>query len=159
MEHAVAHGFGCIDVGLVADRGSTWPQPPPSERLYGSARRYMDRRVLAAGPLLVVGSAALLSFSHASGASGFHCPGTPGSANHSFAYTGRVTGQSSPSKALKQFLRTGSDGLHLPLGTWTHPSKNLFVYSGIHGNIEVTTFRLPKGSYVVTQANQTCSTF
>ena len=38
------------------------------------------------------------------------------------------------------------------------PSKNLFVYSGVHGNIQVTTFRLPTGSYVIVQANQTCST-
>ena len=43
--------------------------------------------------------------------------------------------------------------------TWTHPSKNLFVYSGAHGNIQVMTSRLPKGSSVVVQANQTCSTF
>jgi hypothetical protein len=107
---------------------------------------------------LIVNCAGLLGFSPASAAAGFHCPGTPGDANHSFAYMNGVTGEPSPSKALTQFLRTGSDGLHLPLTKWTHPSKNLFVYSGIHGNIRVTTYRLPKGSYVVTEANQTCST-
>ena len=118
----------------------------------------MHRRVLSAGSMFVVGSAALLSFSPASGASGFHCPGTPGSADHSFVYTRGATGESSPSKALMQFVRTGSDGLHPPLGKWTHPSKSLFVYSGMHGNIQVTTLRLSKGSYVIAQANQTCST-
>ncbi len=119
----------------------------------------MRRCALGAGSMLVVGSALLLSFSPASAASGFHCPGTPGSANHSFAYMRGVTGEPSPSKALTHFLRTGSDGLHLPLAKWTHPSKNLFVYSGVHGNIQVTTLRLPTGSSVIVQANQTCSTF
>ena len=119
----------------------------------------MRRCVLRAASTLVVSSALLLAFSPASGASGFHCPGTPGSADHSFAYTTRATGQPSPSQALTHFLRTGSYGLHLPLRTWTHPSKNLFVYSGAQGSIRVMTFRLPKGSYVVVQANQTCSTF
>jgi|SRR5580658_2721246 hypothetical protein len=121
----------------------------------------MRRAVFAACSMLsvlVVGSAGLLAVSPASAAAGFHCPGTPGEANHSFAYTNGVTGQPSPSKALAQFLRGGSDGLHLPLRKWTHPSKNLFVYSGIHGNIRVTTYRLPKGSYVVTSADVICST-
>ena len=119
----------------------------------------MRRCVLAAGSMLIVSSALLLSFSPVSGASGFHCPGTPGSADHSFAYTTGATGQPSPLQALMHFLRTGSDGLHFPLRTWTHPSKNRFDYSGIHGSIEVTTLRLPKGTYVVGQANQTCSAF
>ena len=109
--------------------------------------------------LLVVSSALLLLSVPASGASGFHCPGTPGSSGRSFAYTTGATGQPSPSQALLHFLRTGSDGLRLPLRTWAHPSKNLFVYSGTHGHIEVMTFRLPKGSYVVAQVNQVCSTF
>ncbi len=122
----------------------------------------MHRSVRTAGAMLlalVVGSTGLLSLSSASGATGFHCPGTPGAANHSFAYMGGTPGAASPSSALAQFLRTGSDGLHLPLRTWTHPSKNLFVYSGVHGIIRVTTSRLSKGSYVVTQANLTCATF
>jgi hypothetical protein len=108
--------------------------------------------------VLAVGGAGLLSISPGSGATGFHCPGTPGSSNHSFAYTSGVKGEPSPSKAFMHFLRTGSDGLHLPLSKWTHPSKNLFVYSGIPGNIQVTTYRLPKGSYVIVTANETCST-
>ena len=121
----------------------------------------MRRPVFAAGLMLSAFAASCagpLSFATASAAAGFHCPGTPGSANHSFAYLNGVAGEASPSKALTHFLRTGSDGLHLPLSGWAHPSKDLFVYSGVHGNIRVTTYRLPKGSYVVTQANQTCST-
>lgn len=105
----------------------------------------MSRSVFAAGSMLsalAVSCAGLLSFSPASAAAGFHCPGTPGSADHSFAYLNGVTGEPSPSKALTHFLRTGSDGLHLPLSKWTHPSKDLFVYSGIHGDVRVTTYRL-----------------
>jgi hypothetical protein len=120
----------------------------------------MRRRRFAAGSMVsafVLGGSALLSFSPASAATGFHCPGTPGSSDHSFAYMSGVKGESSPSKALTDFLRTGSDGLHLPLNKWTHPSKNLFVYSGVYGNIRVTTDRLPKGTYVVVTANEVCS--
>jgi hypothetical protein len=121
----------------------------------------MRRFAFAAGSallVLAVSCAGLLSFTPASAAAGFHCPGTPGNANHSFVYMNGVRGEPSPSKALSHFLRTGSDGLNLPLSKWTHPSKNLFVYSGIHGNIQVMTYRLPGGSYVVTEADQTCST-
>lgn len=122
----------------------------------------MRPSVFAAGSILsalALGCAGLLSVSTASAAAGFHCPGTPGSSNHSFSYTTGTTGQRSASKALTHFLRTGSDGLHLPLSNWTHPSKNLFVYSGNHENIQVTTYRLSNGSYVIVEANQTCSTF
>jgi hypothetical protein len=125
-------------------------------------RRHMRRPAFAAGSMLsalALSCAGLLSMHPASAATGFHYPGTPGSADHSFAYLSGVRGEPSPSKALTHFLRTGSDGLHLPLSKWTHLSKNLFVYSGTDGNIRVTTYRLPKGSYVVTQADQTCATF
>ncbi len=69
------------------------------------------------------------------------------------------TGEPSPMKALMAFLRTGSDGMHLPLTEWKHPSKNIFAYNGIHGKIQVTTFRTQRGSYLVGQATQHCSTF
>ena len=120
----------------------------------------MRRRGFTAGSILsalTLSGAGVLSVSPAAEASGFHCPGTPGVSNHSFVYMNGVKGEPSPSKALTHFLRTGSDGLHLPLSGWTHPLKNLFVYSGIHGKIQVTTYRLPKGSYVIVTANETCS--
>lgn len=121
----------------------------------------MRRRVV--GLAFAVGLASLMSNSPA-GATGFHCPGTPGGRARTFLYeaTGGSegpTGEPTPTKAFKAFLRTGSDGWHLPLTEWTHPSKNLFVYSGIRGNIQVTTFRTQRGSYVVGHANQNCSTF
>jgi hypothetical protein len=122
----------------------------------------MRRLVLAAVSalwVLALSCLGLFSLHAASAATGFHCPGTPGSADHSFAYLRGVRGEPSPSLALTHFLRTGSDGLQLPLSKWTHPSKNLFVYSGTDGSIRVTTYRLPKGSYLVTQADQTCATF
>ena len=105
--------------------------------------------------LTLIGVGLLLA-SPAAEASGFHCSEN---ASRSFAYKSGVKGEPVPSKALTHFLRTGSDGLQLPLSKWTHPSKNLFVYSGTDGSIRVTTYRLPKGSYVVTQADQTCATF
>ena len=80
-------------------------------------RERVRRTVCIAGLMLsalAASCAGLLSFSPASAATGFHCPGTPGSASHSFAYMNGVTGEPSPSEALTHFLRTGSDGLHLP---------------------------------------------
>lgn len=121
----------------------------------------MRRQGFAAGSMLSVltlSGAGLLSISPAAGASGFHCPGTPGLSNHSFAYMNGVKGEPSPSKALIHFLRTGSDGLHLPLSGWIHPSKNRFVYSGTHGKIQVTTYRVPNGSYVIVTADENCLT-
>jgi hypothetical protein len=112
--------------------------------------------------VLAAGFSSLMSILPA-GATGFHCPGTPGSSNTSFAYMSKdgskaSTGASTPAKAFADFLRTGSDGLHFPKTEWTHPSKNLFVYNGIHGNIQVTTLRTQRGTYLVTQAKQNCST-
>jgi hypothetical protein len=124
----------------------------------------MRRRVVRS--VLTVLAAAFASFILISPAeaAGFHCPGTPGSSDESFAYSSKVgssppRGESSPTKALKSFLRTGSDGLHLPLTKWTHRSKDVFVYDGVHGRIQVTTFRTGQGSYLVGEAQQTCSTF
>ena len=115
----------------------------------------------AIGLVLAAGLASLTSIPPA-GASGFHCPGTPGSASESFMYMvkdgSKGPGWSSPTKAFHYFLRTGSKGKHFPLTTWTHPSKNLFVYDGIHGKIQVTTFRTQRGSYLVGHVDQTCST-
>ena len=102
----------------------------------------MRRCALGAASMLVVSSALLLSFSPASGASGFHCPGTPGSANHSFAYMRGVTGQPSPSQALTHFLRTGSDGLHLPLrhlDPSLEESLRLFGCAGEHPGHDLST--------------------
>jgi hypothetical protein len=117
--------------------------------------------ILAVGStlcVLVVSGSGLMSPSSAGAESGFHCPGTPGSSGQAFAYMNGVTGQSSPSKALVEFLRTGHDGLPRLLSQWRHVSTNLFEYSGVRGNIRVTTYRIPTGSYVVTQVQQTCST-
>ena len=68
-------------------------------------------------------------------------------------------GASSPTKAFKDFLRGGSDGRHFPRTEWTHPSKNVFLYDGVHGRIQVTTVRTRQGSYLVGSAEQTCTTF
>ena len=127
----------------------------------------MRRCVIEIGLMLTalaVAVAVLVSFAPVSGASGYHCPGTPGSATHSFIYLTHdggsgPKGASSPTRAFTSFIHSGSGGLHLPLTKWTHPSKNLFVYDGIHGKIQVTTFRLNGGSYAVGQTKQTCSTF
>ena len=88
-------------------------------------------------------------------ASGFHCSEN---VSRSFAYKSGVKGQPAPSKALTHFLRTGSDGLHLPLSGWTHPSKNHFAYSSPQASIQVTTYRVAKGSYVVVGATEFCVT-
>ena len=97
----------------------------------------------------------LMVVSPAAEASGFHCSQN---VSRSFAYKSGVQGQPAPSKALTHFLRTGSDGLHLPLSGWTHPSRNLFAYSSPHAIIRVTTYRVPKGSYVVVEATEFCAT-
>jgi hypothetical protein len=97
----------------------------------------------------------LISISPAAEASGFHCSQN---ASRSFAYRSGVKGQPAPSKALNHFLRTGSDGLHLPLSGWTHPSKNLFAYPSPRAIIRVTTYQVPKGSYVVVEATEFCVT-
>jgi hypothetical protein len=132
---------------------------------YGGDRRWhVGRR--RTGPVLALlagGLAGVVSVSPA-GATGFHCPGTPGTSSVSFGYEVKVgskgpMGASSPTKAFKDFLRGGSDGRHFPLTAWTHPSKNVFLYDGVHGRIQVTTFRTRQGSYLVGSAEQTCSTF
>jgi hypothetical protein len=118
----------------------------------------MRRRGSAAGSVLSVlalSGAGLILVSPAAEASGSHCSEN---SSHSFAYKSGVKGQSSSSRALTHFLRTGSDGLNLPLSGWTRPSKNLFAYSNPHGSIQVTTYRVPKGSYVVVGASELCST-
>ena len=112
--------------------------------------------------VLAAGFASVMSILPAE-ATGFQCPGTPGGSTTGFAYLSKdgskaTTGASSSAKAFAEFLRSGSDGLHLPMTEWRHPSKNLFVYNGIHGNIQVTTFRTQRGTYLVGQAKQTCST-
>ena len=113
--------------------------------------------------VLAAGFASVMSILPAE-ARGFHCPGTPGGSNTGFVYLSKAgskahAGASSPAKAFADFLRTGSDGLHFPMTEWRHRSKNLFVYNGIHGNIQVTTLRTQRGTYLVGQAKQTCSTF
>jgi hypothetical protein len=92
-----------------------------------------------------------LIFSPAAEASGFHCSQN---VSRSFAYKSGAKGQAAPSTALTHFLRTGSYGLHLPLSGWTHPSRNLFAYSSPHAIIRVTTYRVPKDSYVVVGATE-----
>ena len=123
-------------------------------------RRHVVRSMLTG---LVAAFASFILISPAE-AAGFHCPGTPGSSNESFSYASKVgsnppRGESSPARALKSFLRKGSDGLRFPLTKWAQRSKNVFVYDGIHGRIQVTILRIGQGSYVVGQAEQTCSTF
>jgi hypothetical protein len=103
---------------------------------------------------LTLTCAGLMVVSPAAAATGFHCSENT---SRSFAYKSGVTGQPSPSKALAHFLRTGSYGLHLPLSGWTHPSENQFAYSSPHASIQVTTYRVPKGSYVVVEASEICS--
>ena len=100
---------------------------------------------------LAVNGFGLILVSPAAEASGFHCSEN---VSHSFAYKSGVKGQPAPSKALTHFLRTGSDGLHLPLSGWTDPSKNHFAYSSPHASIQVTTYGVPKGSYVVVGATE-----
>ncbi len=51
-----------------------------------------------------------------------------------------------------------SDGLHLPPSGWTQSSRNLFAYSSPHAMIRATTYRVPKGSYVVVGATEFCVT-
>lgn len=104
---------------------------------------------------LMLTGAGLMVVSPASAPTGFHCSQN---SSRSFAYKSEVKGQPSPSKALTHFLRTGSYGLHLPLSGWTHPSKNLFAYSNPHVSIQVTTYRVPKGSYVIVGATELCAT-
>lgn len=104
---------------------------------------------------LTVTGVGLILVSPAAEASGFHCSEN---VSRSVAYKSGVKGQPAPSKALTQFLQTGSDGLHLPLSGWTYPSKNHFVYSSPQTSIQVTTYRVPKGSYVVVGATEFCVT-
>jgi hypothetical protein len=115
------------------------------------------------GLALTAGIAGGISTSAASAAtsSSFHCPGVSGSQSESFVYYDRdgtrgPNGEPSPSKALAEFIRTKGRSLHVPLAKWSHHSKNLFEYSGVHGNIQVTTFRFSNGSYLVTRMEQSC---
>jgi hypothetical protein len=132
---------------------------------YVSDRRWHVRRRIT-GPVLALLAGGLASFVSISpaGATGFHCPGTVGVSEMSFGYAVKdgskaSIGASSPTKAFKDFLRGGSDGRHFPRTEWTHPSKNVFLYDGVHGRIQVTTVRTRQGSYLVGSAEQTCTTF
>ena len=97
-------------------------------------------RRCAVGLMLTVLAAGFLSVMSIlpAEATGFHCPGTPGSRNTGFVYLSKdgskaPTGASSPAKAFADFLRTGSDGLHFPMTEWRHPSKNLLSTTGFTG--------------------------
>jgi hypothetical protein len=119
----------------------------PMRRLGCVAGSTMSALALIGVSLILVASAAE--------ASGFHCSEN---ASRSFAYKSGIKGQPAPSEALTHFLRTGSDGLRLPLSGWTHPTKNLFAYSSPQAIIRVTTYRIPKGSYVVVGVTEFCMT-
>jgi hypothetical protein len=115
------------------------------------------------GLALTAGIAGGVSTPSASAAtsSSYHCPGVEGSQGESLSYYTRdgdrgPKGEPSPSKAFAEFIQTRGKGLHVPLAMWSHRSKNLFDYSGVHGNIQVTTTRFSNGSYLVTQVEQSC---
>jgi hypothetical protein len=108
---------------------------------------------------LTVCGVGLLWPSSASAAQNVHCPRTGGATEIALTYTKGATGEPTPSAAFAKFLRRDHGLLPRTLGMWHHTSKNVFVNTGNYGNIiDVITFSLTDGFYVVVQIRQSCST-